>query len=166
MICRKKIKFKASPSAAALIMIDRKSRRLSLYLLTLLAFIVFVSILFGWDIVCIFNMQPKQLSSKTGGAEAINNDHDHRLPFAVREEGVNIKGCDVFSGRWVRDESTRPLYRETECPYIQPQLTCQKHGRPDKLYQFWRWEPHGCSLPRYKLSSTSTYMEWKILNNY
>lgn len=55
--------------------------------------------------------------------------------------------CDVFSGRWVRDELTRPLYEESECPYIQPQLTCQEHGRPEKEYQRWRWQPHGCNLP-------------------
>jgi len=41
------------------------------------------------------------------------------------------------------------LYQEWECPYIQPQLTCQAHGRPDKAYQSWRWQPRGCSLPRY-----------------
>ncbi|OVA02802.1 PMR5 N-terminal domain [Macleaya cordata] len=58
-------------------------------------------------------------------------------------------GCDVFSGKWVRDESNRPLYEESECPYIQPQLTCQEHGRPDKEYQLWRWHPHGCSLPSF-----------------
>lgn len=65
--------------------------------------------------------------------------------FAV---GKTEKGCDVFSGRWVWDEVRRPLYEEWECPYIQPQLTCQKHGRPDKDYQHWRWQPHRCSLPR------------------
>lgn len=61
-----------------------------------------------------------------------------------REEGG---GCDVFRGRWVRDELTRPLYEESDCPYIQPQLTCQEHGRPEKEYQRWRWQPHGCDLP-------------------
>lgn len=70
------------------------------------------------------------------------------LPFAV---GKIEGGCDIFNGRWVRDESNRPLYEESECPYIQPQLTCQEHGRPDKEYQYWRWEPHGCSLPRFLL---------------
>lgn len=61
--------------------------------------------------------------------------------------------CDVFSGRWVNDELNLPLYQEEECPYIQPQLTCQAHGRPEKAYQFRRWQPHGCSLPRFGLAS-------------
>lgn len=68
-----------------------------------------------------------------------------KLPFAI---GKTEEGCDVFSGRWVLDESTGPLYQESECPYIQPQLTCQEHGRPDKEYQYRRWQPHDCSLPR------------------
>ncbi|KAF2296309.1 hypothetical protein GH714_037348 [Hevea brasiliensis] len=69
-----------------------------------------------------------------------------KLPFAI---GKTPEGCDIFSGRWVRDESTHPLYEESECPYIQPQLTCQEHGRPDKEYQYWRWQPHGCDLPSF-----------------
>ncbi|KAF2319169.1 hypothetical protein GH714_013711 [Hevea brasiliensis] len=52
------------------------------------------------------------------------------LPLGKPQKGV------MFSGRWVKDESsTHPLYEESECPYIQPQLTCQEHGRPDKEYQ-------------------------------
>lgn len=69
-----------------------------------------------------------------------------QLPFAVGK--LAEEGCDVYSGRWVRDEVTRPLYDESDCPYIQPQLTCQEHGRPDRSYQYWRWQPHGCDLPR------------------
>ncbi|MBA0627188.1 hypothetical protein Godav_004733 [Gossypium davidsonii] len=69
-----------------------------------------------------------------------------KLPFAI---GKTEEGCDIFSGRWVRDELTRPLYEESECPYIQPQLTCQEHGRPDKEYQKWQWQPYGCDLPRF-----------------
>lgn len=70
-----------------------------------------------------------------------------KLPFAV---GKTEESCDVFSGRWVWDES-RPLYEESECPYIQPQLTCLEHGRPEKKFRNWRWQPNGCDLPRYAI---------------
>ncbi|GJN22877.1 hypothetical protein PR202_gb10482 [Eleusine coracana subsp. coracana] len=68
------------------------------------------------------------------------------LPFAV---GAAPAGCDIGQGEWVRDEAARPAYQEWECPYIQPELTCQAHGRPDKDYQQWRWQPRGCSLPSF-----------------
>lgn len=28
------------------------------------------------------------------------------------------------------------------------QLACEKFGRKDLNYQFWRWQPHHCDLPR------------------
>ncbi|XP_062214168.1 probable xylan O-acetyltransferase 10 isoform X2 [Phragmites australis] len=68
------------------------------------------------------------------------------LPFEV---GAAPAGCDIGQGEWVYDEAARPWYQEWECPYIQPQLTCQAHGRPDKAYQHWRWQPRGCSLPSF-----------------
>ncbi|EPS67561.1 hypothetical protein M569_07214, partial [Genlisea aurea] len=57
--------------------------------------------------------------------------------------------CDVFSGRWVHDETTRPLYEEWECPYIHSEIACQKYGRPDRDYQRWRWQPHHCTIPSF-----------------
>ncbi|XP_031248390.1 protein trichome birefringence-like 33 [Pistacia vera] len=116
--------------------------RLSPYLFTLLAFIVFVVILYGEDFMCIFG----QLEPLPGRPISAAKKKMKKLPFAI---GKTEEGCDVFSGRWVRDESTRPLYEESECPYIQPQLTCQEHGRPDRDYQYWRWQPHGCDLPSF-----------------
>ncbi|KAK9913785.1 hypothetical protein M0R45_037594 [Rubus argutus] len=132
--------FSASSSSSIL-----RKVRLSPYLFTLLAFIVFVTVLYGEDLVCIFGQQLEpaatndQLVVKTGKKM-------EKLPFSI---GKTEPECDIFSGRWVWDESNRPLYEESECPYIQPQLTCQEHGRPDKDYQKWRWQPHGCDLPSF-----------------
>ncbi|PKA67115.1 hypothetical protein AXF42_Ash004607 [Apostasia shenzhenica] len=58
--------------------------------------------------------------------------------------------CDFFSGRWVYDNVSYPLYDEGSCPYMSDQLACKKHGRPDEEYQKWRWQPHGCNLKRWK----------------
>ncbi|CAN4102340.1 unnamed protein product [Withania somnifera] len=121
-----------------------RKTRLSPFLFTLLAFILFVTILYSEDFSCIFSQL--EYSSLSGPPNSISRiKKNKKLPFAI---GETEDGCDVFSGRWVRDDS-RPLYEEAECPYIQPQLTCQEHGRPDKDYQYWRWQPHGCSLPSF-----------------
>ncbi|EPS69484.1 hypothetical protein M569_05282 [Genlisea aurea] len=101
--------------------------RLSRYHLLFIAPLVGV-ILYGEDKFCIFRRIPTPSYSSTAEKK---------------------KECDVFSGRWVRDETTRPLYEEWECPYIQPQLTCQEHGRPDRDYQRWRWQPHQCTIPSF-----------------
>ena len=40
------------------------------------------------------------------------------------------------------------LYKERECTFMSDQLACEKFGRKDLIYQFWRWQPHQCNLPR------------------
>ncbi|XP_059627936.1 protein trichome birefringence-like 33 [Cornus florida] len=131
----------SSSSSSSTFSLLRKVR-FSHYLFTLVAFILFVTILYSEDFSCVFSSTyPTRPISRYG-----TEKKREKLAFAV---GKTEKDCDVFSGRWVRDELTRPLYDESECPYIQPQLTCQEHGRPDKEYQYWRWQPHGCSLPSF-----------------
>ncbi|KAI3771117.1 hypothetical protein L6452_02273 [Arctium lappa] len=71
----------------------------------------------------------------------------HLLPSRKQEEKKD--SCDVFSGRWVFDNTSYPLYNESDCPYMSDQLACLKHGRPDLGYQYWRWQPHGCNLKRW-----------------
>uniref|UniRef100_A0A7N0RJU6 Trichome birefringence-like N-terminal domain-containing protein n=1 Tax=Kalanchoe fedtschenkoi TaxID=63787 RepID=A0A7N0RJU6_KALFE len=118
-----------------------KRSRLPPYLLALLAFILIVTVLYGQTFSLIFgHPRPHTLGQPPDKVKP-------RLAFAV---GETARDCDVFSGKWVKDDgSTRPLYQESECPYIQPQLTCQEHGRPDKDYQLWKWKPHRCALPSF-----------------
>ncbi|XP_056168908.1 protein trichome birefringence-like 33 isoform X3 [Syzygium oleosum] len=134
-----------SPSSSPSVL---RKARLSPYLFTLLAFILFVTVLYGEDFMCMFNQELQLGSVSTwllSTAERKSGEAGS-LPFAI---GKTEEGCDIFRGRWVRDKSTRPHYEESDCPYIQPQLTCQEHGRPDKEYQFWRWQPDGCNLPSF-----------------
>nr|XP_043614089.1 protein trichome birefringence-like 33 [Erigeron canadensis] len=127
-----------------------RKARLSPYLFTSLAFFLFiVTTLYGRDDLncilrqCDLDISPNQPLSTP-------KKHYKKLPFTKIEEREN--GCDYFSGQWVWDPLNRPLYQESECPYILPQFTCQEHGRPDQDYQFWRWQPHGCSLPSFNAS--------------
>ncbi|XP_030540455.1 protein trichome birefringence-like 33 [Rhodamnia argentea] len=134
-----------SPSSSPSVL--RKSR-LSPYIFTLLAFTLFVAVLYGEDFMCMFDreLQLSSVSTWLLSTTERKSGEAGSLPFAI---GTLEEGCDIFRGRWVRDESTRPHYEESDCPYIQPQLTCQAQGRPDKKYQFWRWQPHGCNLPSF-----------------
>ncbi|KAJ9549292.1 hypothetical protein OSB04_021835 [Centaurea solstitialis] len=75
----------------------------------------------------------------------------HLLPSHKQEEKKE-DSCNVFSGRWVFDNASYPLYNESDCPYMSDQLACLKHGRPDSGYQYWRWQPHGCNLKRWNAS--------------
>ncbi|KAJ7959594.1 Protein trichome birefringence-like [Quillaja saponaria] len=137
--------FSTSSSSPTSLLIIRKAR-LTPCLFTLLAFILFVTILYGQDFMCIFSQQLQLVSDSNKPVPRAMKIRRKKLPFAI---GKTEEGCDIFSGRWVRDELTRPLYEESDCPYIQPQLTCQEHGRPEKEYQHWRWQPHGCDLHRF-----------------
>ncbi|WOL01888.1 protein trichome birefringence-like 33 [Canna indica] len=79
-------------------------------------------------------------------ADDEEEEEEHYMAFAV---GRGKEGCDVFDGRWVYDNVSMPHYTEKECRYINPQFKCQAFGRPDRGYQHWRWQPHGCSLQRF-----------------
>ncbi|THU56818.1 hypothetical protein C4D60_Mb11t21210 [Musa balbisiana] len=118
------------------------------------SFVAFVIVLYGEDFTCILGTSfrraddpspPQQQQQQQQGRVPREKD-EAVVPFAV---GKTEEGCDVFAGEWVYDELSRPHYGEEDCPYIQPQLTCQAHGRPDAGYQHWRWQPRRCSLPSF-----------------
>ncbi|XP_070033423.1 protein trichome birefringence-like 33 isoform X1 [Nicotiana tomentosiformis] len=107
----------------------------------------------GREITTSLRQYHRHLLAKNGDAQSLKSPASYcssmeknkdKLPFAIRE---TEKRCDVFSGRWFWDE-IRPLYDESERPYVMPQLTCQEHGKPNKDYQHWRWQPYSCSVPR------------------
>nr|GME08682.1 protein trichome birefringence-like 34 [Ipomoea batatas] len=61
--------------------------------------------------------------------------------------------CDLFSGKWVYDNRSYPLYKEQECSFMSDQLACQKFGRKDLDYQHWRWQPNQCDIPRFNATA-------------
>lgn len=55
--------------------------------------------------------------------------------------------CDIFTGRWIPDP-IGPLYSHNSCRVLSQPQNCQANGRPDKLYEFYRWQPRDCDIPR------------------
>lgn len=59
-----------------------------------------------------------------------------------------LQGCNLFSGKWVFDNKSYPLYKGQKCQFMLDDFACDKFGRKDLKYQQWRWQPHDCDLPR------------------
>ncbi|XP_078436511.1 TRICHOME BIREFRINGENCE-LIKE 11 [Wolffia australiana] len=73
-------------------------------------------------------------------AEFVNN--------GSMEVAEQRRECDVFHGKWVRDESY-PLYSAEDCSFLDGGFRCSENGRPDSHYAKWRWQPTHCHLPRF-----------------
>ncbi|KAG6384130.1 hypothetical protein SASPL_156072 [Salvia splendens] len=82
------------------------------------------------------------------GAVYLTAESGYLMQEDEEEQKVRPAGCDLFSGRWVYDNESYPLYKEEECTFMSDQLACGKFGRSDLNFQHWRWQPHQCDLPR------------------
>ncbi|KAJ8506476.1 hypothetical protein OPV22_007362 [Ensete ventricosum] len=88
-------------------------------------------------------------------ARGSNDSTVQRQPRKKRDEKsagsvVSVpESCDLSDGEWVFDDVNYPLYREDQCQFLSEQLSCLKNGRREAMYQKWRWQPKGCSLPKF-----------------
>ncbi|PIN04227.1 hypothetical protein CDL12_23244 [Handroanthus impetiginosus] len=86
-----------------------------------------------------------------------NNDNlvlvQHQVFLKREQNGTRndskIPECNFFSGKWVYDNISYPLYKERNCSFMENDFACERHGRKDLKYQNWRWQPHHCDLPRF-----------------
>ncbi|KAK9736038.1 hypothetical protein RND81_04G246100 [Saponaria officinalis] len=106
---------------------------------------------------------PTPSSSDTTNVDASHPSHSSNISSApepqksgdlivksekeANESKGSIVGCNLFEGEWVRDESY-PLYAPGSCPHIDEPFNCFLNHRPDNDYEKYRWQPHGCNIPR------------------
>ncbi|KAI7998222.1 Protein trichome birefringence-like 8 [Camellia lanceoleosa] len=72
------------------------------------------------------------------------------LPPPPSSSGGGV--CDYSNGKWVWDETYALQFYSEDCPFLDPGFRCQQSGRRDLDYRKWRWQPHGCDLPRFNAS--------------
>ncbi|KAA8517460.1 hypothetical protein F0562_017753 [Nyssa sinensis] len=73
--------------------------------------------------------------------------------LTLKHADDSMSHCNFFSGKWVFDNHSYPLYKEKQCTFMSDQLACEKFGRKDLSYQQWRWQPHHCDLPRFNATA-------------
>lgn len=69
------------------------------------------------------------------------------LPDTEYQRSTNT--CDYSYGSWVWDETYPTRKYNEDCPFLDPGFRCHRNRRGDVGYVKWRWQPHGCDLPRY-----------------
>ncbi|KAL5759859.1 hypothetical protein ACOSQ2_018697 [Xanthoceras sorbifolium] len=79
-------------------------------------------------------------------AEKSNATISHYDSPPLKMPGSSYGKCDIYDGRWVRDNS-KPYYPAGSCPHIDRDFDCHLNGRPDDEFVKWKWQPNGCDIP-------------------
>ncbi|XP_043701936.1 protein trichome birefringence-like 34 [Telopea speciosissima] len=110
------------------------------------------------------SLATSQCNLLSGNLTGKNNNVASSDSLVIHENSSDSPSqCDLFSGEWVYDNSSYPLYTWEQCSYISDQVACEKFGRKDTKYQNWRWQPHQCNLPRFNATALLEMLRGKRL---
>jgi hypothetical protein len=127
-------------------------------LVTFLIFVSSVSLLIGRRVQ---KSQVQLLVQHRHQQEAVTvaaaGNQESQVPWTDELKGEAARGsgeeeCNLSVGRWVYDNTSQPMYFEHNCSFILGEVACEKYCQNNTKYQYWRWQPDGCDLPRYRTS--------------
>ncbi|KAG6474956.1 hypothetical protein ZIOFF_064173 [Zingiber officinale] len=133
----------------------RKGSNFSIYALVLAIFL-FALVMYSEDLRAMAERSMSPYKSQEDAHEDFpGGSLSQRLPDTLEIAVANAtdsaavpETCDLARGEWVFDDVDFPMYREEQCQYLSQQMSCSRNGRPEAMYQKWRWQPAGCSLPK------------------
>ncbi|XP_042439379.1 protein trichome birefringence-like 28 [Zingiber officinale] len=142
----------------------RKGSNFSIYALVLAIFL-FALVMYSEDLRAMAERSMSPYKSQEDAHEDFpGGSLSQRLPDTLEIAVANAtdsaavpETCDLARGEWVFDDVDFPMYREEQCQYLSQQMSCSRNGRPEAMYQKWRWQPAGCSLPKF---DASLVLEW------
>lgn len=151
---RRKLPFGAAPDptlpvAKLLGSYTKKGSNFSMYAVVLTVSL-FGLVAYVGDIRTMARLSPSQKKSREISDADLTRQPPEITGANLTAEAVGVpETCDLARGEWVFDDVEYPLYREEECQYLSRQMSCLQNGRREAAYQKWRWQPAGCSLPKY-----------------
>ncbi|KAG6500144.1 protein trichome birefringence-like 28 [Zingiber officinale] len=138
----------------------RKGNNFSIYALVLAIFLLAL-IIYREELRAMAESSLSTYQPQEDAPVAFPGGSISRLPPETPEiAAANVTGlekCDLARGEWVFDDVDFPMYWEEQCQYLSQQMSCSRNGRPESMYQKWRWQPAGCSLPKF---DARTMLEW------
>ncbi|KAF8113421.1 hypothetical protein N665_0050s0071 [Sinapis alba] len=103
------------------------------------------------------------LEDEGGGSRNEESVEENNAKSAEQAVVEKMRGCDLYTGSWVKDGDEYPLYQPGSCPYVDEAFDCQRNGRRDSDYLNWRWKPDGCDLPRFNATDFLEKLRGKSL---
>ncbi|KAL5710161.1 Transducin (beta)-like 3 [Ranunculus cassubicifolius] len=119
-----------------------------------LCIFAFVGVLYKedtWSLssASLLNITPCQKLDPIETSRETQKDEDPDELDAEDKEEFDPNTCEVYKGKWVFNSSSKPLYSDRTCPYLDKQVSCVKNGRLDSDYRHWEWQMDECKMPRF-----------------
>lgn len=109
-----------------------------------------------FSVMAVYTFQVRRsISSSEEVVVLVSDDSSSSSPLMDSFQELSsskLGGCNLFSGKWIYDTESYPLYRSHQCSFMFEGVDCEKYGRKNLSYQNWKWKPHDCDLPTFNVT--------------